>query len=43
MNVTVKRVWLRLLLCTQLLKFLICSTAEVNHFVMYKNASIVKN
>ena len=30
--------WLRLLLCTQLLKFFICSITQINHFVMYKMA-----
>ena len=36
--------WLQLLLllCTQLLKFLICSTAQVNYFVMYKMAVLSK-
>ena len=38
-----KKYRLQLLLCVKLLKFFICSIAQINHFVMYKNGSIVKN
>ena len=34
--------WLWLLLCAQLLKFFICSIAQVSILVMYQNGSIVK-
>ena len=38
-----KKMRLRSLLSTQLLKFFICSIAQVSYFIMYKNGSIVKN
>ena len=34
--------WLWLLLCAQLLKFFICSIAQVSILVMYQNGSIFK-
>ena len=42
MSVSVKDVVAITFMC-QLLKFFICSIAQINHFVKYKNGSIIKN
>ena len=42
MSVSVKNV-VAITICAQLLKFFICSIAEITILVMYKNGSIVKN